>query len=127
MNEPEAKEKIAVLLGEGFFADKIVSLKDRLEKPDLIRVKEFVLSVQTARKMLNSDKLGTLDNLHSLTRFHTWFSLRHGQQKVKNKQEAEDVFRTVLDNLVLDLDTRLDFYGWLQQMTLTEVSELINV
>jgi len=119
-------EKIAVLLGEGFFADKIVSLKDRLEEPDLMRIKEFVHSVKTARKMLNSDHLGTLEDLHNLTRFHTWFSLRYGQQKVKNKQEAEDVFRTVLDNIYLDLDTRLDFYGWLQKITLTEVSGMLD-
>jgi len=118
-------EEIAKLLGEGFFADKIVGLKDKLEEPELQRVKDYIHAVKRSRGLLNSDKLGTLDDLHKLTRFYEWFSLRYGQQKVRNKQEANSVFITVLHNLYLKLETRLDFFGWLQKKTLDEVSDLM--
>lgn len=118
-------EKIANLLGEGFFADKVVSLKGSIQDLELKRVAGYVSDIRKGRKAVESDGYCDLVELHRLNRFYEWFSLRHGQRKVKTKEEADTIFETTLNNVYLDLKTRLDFFSWLQKKTLNETSRLM--
>jgi len=118
-------KEIAKLIGEGFFADKVVRLKSSIQDLELKRVAEYVADIRKGRKTVESDGYCNLVELHRLNRFYEWFSLRHGQRKVKTKEEADTIFETTLNNVYLDLKTRLDFFSWLQRKTLNETSRLM--
>jgi hypothetical protein len=116
-------EKIAALLGEGFFADKVVSTDVNTSEE---YGKEYYMDVLLAKISMDKNKSVDLDKLHRLVRFYSWFLERFGSVKVKSKKEAVNFFYNKLEELRdVKSKNRLDFFKWLQQKTLNETSELM--
>ena len=118
---PERFKKITNLLGEGFFADRVVSENDR------IAVMKYGHSILEARIALNSTKLNlrTLLSLRKYIRFRKWIRETYGEKKFKNVEEAEAFVEEKIKDLIEFREGWKDFFKWLQKKTLDETSGLI--
>ena len=114
-------KEMAKLLGEGFFADRVVNENDR------IAVMNYGHSILEARIALDSTKLSLrkLLFLGRYIRFRKWIEEEYGKKKFKNVEEAEAFVEERIKDLIEFREGWKDFFRWLQKETLDETSRLM--
>ncbi|TET25819.1 MAG: hypothetical protein E3J73_05560 [Candidatus Bathyarchaeum sp.] len=115
-------EETSKLLGEGFFADKVVNMTQQMS---LIEAGKYYDGIRKALNSLEQDEFCNIEDLHKLNRFYEWFLDRYGKRTIATKALALEFFDKKLEELIGNYVIRQDFFKWLQKTTLNETSRLM--
>ena len=117
----EKLKETAKLLGEGFFADRVINENDK------VAVRNYGYSILEAKNTMDSEKMSlkSLLSLHCYVRFLTWIGEEYGKEKFKSETEAQTFLVERINDLLYFRVGWKNFFRWLQKKTLEETSELM--